>query len=52
VRLTIRDATEADAEAVAALLGDLGYPTAPEAAAAFYARQGFETRSRAFTKRL
>ena len=34
MRLTIRDAAEADAEAVAALLADLGYPTSPAAASA------------------
>jgi N-acetylglutamate synthase-like GNAT family acetyltransferase len=36
MEVTIRDAREADADAVAALLGDLG----------------FESRSRGFTKRL
>lgn len=38
MELTIRDATRADADGVAALLADLGYPASTEAAAAHIAR--------------
>ncbi len=46
MKLTIRDATQADADGVAALLADLGYPTTTEAAAARIARFSSEPASR------
>ena len=38
MQITIRDATEADARAVAALLADIGHPASPAAASAHIAR--------------
>jgi GNAT superfamily N-acetyltransferase len=46
MELTIRDATPADADGVAALLGDMGYPTSSGAAAAGVARFASEPASR------
>jgi len=46
MEVTIRDATEGDADAVAALLADLGYPTSRDAAAARVARFACEPASR------
>lgn len=46
MELTIRDATQADADGVAALLADLGYAASTEAAAAHVARFANEPASR------
>ena len=46
MEVTIRDATEGDADAVAALLADLGYPTSRDAAASHVARFACEPASR------
>ncbi len=46
MELTIRDATQADAARVAALLADIDYPASPEAAAAHIARFADDPASR------
>jgi N-acetylglutamate synthase-like GNAT family acetyltransferase len=46
MELTIRDASERDAAAVARLLADLGYPSSPETAAAHIARFAGDPASR------